>query len=199
MSDLEMQTSTNSSTYSPRVILPHLMSTDTNWTTELELELLEFAEICEDYAIECEKEAYSKHKSNTVYRIVSMFCSGAAAILPQLQQINTGISSYVVTGVSTISLGVGVVQSVCGFEKSSAAERNASVMLREISKEIRLEISKPLRLRWVEPYEKMMSFEEKFSEIVRRISPKVIDNDIKNRLRNARKARTKQSTNTPSR
>lgn len=179
-----------------RAVLPHLLGGSSIWTTELELELLEFAELCEDYAVECEKAALHKHRANTVFRIISMFCAGSAAILPHFSKIGADIASYVVTGVSTVSLGAGVVQSVCNFEKSAGAERNASILLREISKEARLEISKPISMRWSDPYVKLMSLEEKYSELVSSISPKVVGSDIKSKIKSARRARMKNKNNT---
>lgn len=177
-----------------RSVLPHLLGGSSVWTTELELELLEFAELCEDYAVECEKAALHKHRANMAFRIISMFCAGSAAIVPHFQSISALVASYVVTGVSTVSLGAGVVQSVCNFEKSAGAERSASIQLREISKEARIEISKPISLRWADPYAKLMGLEEKYSEIVRSISPKVVGSDIKSKIKSARRARMKSKT-----
>lgn len=174
-----------------RTVLPHLLSTNSIWTTELELELLEFAELCEDYALECEKTAVHKHRSNMIFQIITMFCSGSSAMFPHFQGLEASTAGNIVTGVSTLSLAAGVIQSVYSFEKSASIERGASIQLREISKEIRLEISKPLPSRWPDPYIKMLTLEEKFSEIVQKISPKVVDNDIKSKIKSARRARMK--------
>lgn len=178
-------------TPSIRMVLPHLLAIDSIWTTELELEGLEMAELCEDYALECERDSIHKHRSSNLFRMISMLCSGSAAIIPHLQNVSTGASSIVVSVVATSALVAGVVQSVFGFEKGAASEITAAIQLREISKEIRLQISKPVSLRWVDPYAVMIGYEERFSEIVRTISPKIVNNDIKGRIKTARRARMK--------
>lgn len=181
----------DSPTYTPRIrtVLPHLLGVDSMWTTELELELLEFVEMCEDYAAECERTALHKHRWNTICRMVTMLCSGSAAVFPHIQNISVGAASAVVSAIATVSLCASVAQSVYHFEKASTTESNASFALRETSKRIRMELAKPLANRWPAPFEKMLQYEERFSEIARKISPKVIDSDVKGRIRTARRQR----------
>lgn len=180
-----------SPTYTPRIrtVLPHLLGVDSIWTTELELELLEFVEMCEDYAAECERTALSKHRWDTACRMLAMLCSGSAAVIPHIQNISTSAANATVSVIAAISLCASVAQSVYHFEKVSTTERNASFSLRETSKRIRMELAKPLPSRWPAPFEKMLQYEERFSEIARKISPKIIDNDVKSRIRTARRQR----------
>lgn len=176
-------------TPSIRAVLPHLLATNSAWTTELELELLEFSESCEDYAYECERDAIHKHRANSAFRIISMFCSGSVAIVPHIQHVSAGLVSTLVSVVGATSLIANAVQSFCSFEKSANVERSASLQLREMSREIRLEITRPINMRWADPFAKMQTYEEKFNEVIRSISPKVVANDIKDKIKAARRQR----------
>lgn len=178
-------------TPSIRIVLPHLLAANSVWTTELELELLEFAELCEDYSHECEIASQYKHRSNSVFQVLSMICSGGAAVLPHFQNVSVEASGIVVSVVATASLIANVAQSVFSFEKGAVIETTASVRLREMSKEVRLEVTKSLPQRWIDPFAKILEFEEKFSEVIHKISPKVVDNDVKSKIKEARRARMK--------
>jgi hypothetical protein len=178
-------------TPSIRMVLPHLLASDSVWTTELELELLEFAELCEDYSHECERASRSKHNSNNAFQVISMLCSGGAAVLPHLQNVSVSASSIIVSVVAASSLIANVVQSVFSFEKGAIVETTASIQLREMSKSARLEVTKSVPLRWLDPFAKMLEYEEKFSEVIHKISPKIVDNDVKTKIKQARRARMK--------
>ena len=182
-------TGSQEGTPSIRTVLPHLLGADSAWTTELELELLEFAESCEDYAAECQSDAVSKHRSNGVFQIISMVCSGSAAIIPHIQNVSVIASSSIVSAVGAASLVANAIQSVCSFEKSASIERGAALQLRDLSKELRLQLSRPLVLRWPDPFERMQVFEDKFNDIMRNISPKIVTNDIKDKIKAARRQR----------
>jgi len=172
-----------------RTVLPHLLAANSVWTTELELELLEFAEMCEDYAMSCERDSVRKSHMNNIFSCASMLCSGSAAVFPHLQSIGASTASYGVSGIATVSLIASVFQNVFNYQKGAVVEVAAALQLRDISKQMRLEISKPLPLRWLDPYTKMLELEEKFAEIVQKISPKVVANDMKSRLRKQRRQR----------
>lgn len=178
-------------TPSIRMVLPHLLAANSVWTTELELELLEFAELCEDYSHECEIASQSKTRSNNLFQVVSMICSGGAAVLPHFQNVSVAAAGIIVSVVATSSLIANVAQTVFSFEKGAVIETTASVRLREMSKEVRLEVTKSLPQRWIDPFAKMLEFEEKFSEVIHKISPKVVDNDVKGKIKVARRARMK--------
>jgi hypothetical protein len=174
-----------------RTVLPHLLAANSSWTTELELEILEFAEICEDYSVSCEQDSVHKTRANYFFSCVSMICSGSAAIFPHLQNVSADTASYGVTGIATISLIASVFQNVFNYQKGAAVETTAATQLRDISKHMRLEVSKPVLIRWSDPYAKMLEMEEKFSDIVQRISPKVVPNDMKDRIKAQRRARVR--------
>ena len=174
---------------SVRTILPHLLAANSPWTTELELELLEFAEMCEDYAASCEIDSVRKTRFNNFFSCVSMLCSGSAAVFPHLQSVGTATASYGVSGIAAVSLIASVFQNVYNYQKGAAVEVSAALQLRDITKQMRLEITKPLVLRWTDPYAKILELEEKFAEIVQKISPKVVANDMKSRLKTQRRAR----------
>jgi len=172
-----------------RTVLPHLLAANSAWTTELELELLEFAEMCEDYAVCCELDSVRKNHANNFFSCLSMLCSGSAAVFPHLQSISATTASYGVTGIATISLIASVFQNVFNYQKGAVTEIAGALQLREISKQMRMQIAKPLSLRWSSPYDKMLELEEKFSEIIQKISPKVVGSNVKERLRTQRRSR----------
>lgn len=174
---------------SMRTVLPHALGIDSPWTTELEIELLEFAEMCEDYAVSCEVESVRKTKANNFFSCLSMLCSGSAAVFPHLQSIGASTVSYGVTGIATVSLIASVFQNVFNYQKGAVSEIAGSIQLRDIGKQMRLELTKPLSIRWVDPYAKMLELEEKFADTIQKISPKVVANDMKSRIKTQRRAR----------
>lgn len=175
-----------------RTILPHLLAAGSAWTTELELELLEFAEMCEDYAASCETEAVTKTRANNFFSCISMLCSGSAAVFPHLQSVGATTASYGVTGIAAVSLIASAFQSVYSYQKNAADERSAAIQLRDFSKQMRLELAKPLALRITDPYAKMLEMEEKFAEVVSKIQPKNITTDTKKRIQEARRQRMRK-------
>jgi hypothetical protein len=181
-----------------RTVLPHLLAANSAWTTELELELLEFAEMCEDYSASCERDSVRKTRANNLFSCASMLCSGSAAVFPHLQNISASTASYGVSAIAAISLIASVFQNVFNYQKGAAAEISGAIQLRDISKQMRLEIAKPLALRFVDPYAKMLEWEEKFAEVVLKISPKVVASDIKSRINHSRRQRmrTKKHSST---
>jgi len=123
-----------------------------------------------------------------------MLASGSSAIIPHLQNVKEEAVSIAVTVIATVALLTNVIQAVYSFDKKSGEEVNASLQLREMGKRVRLEVTKGVGSRWADPFTKMLELEEKLSEIMHNVSPKIVNTkDIRERIRKSRRLRLRKA------
>ncbi len=154
------------------------------WTKEFALELLEFADLCDQYARQCDSSSIRKGKSNTVLNTVSIIGCSIVLVSTWVGMIDTK-ALYIVPSIFVIVSNV--TNGLLGLERGHICEGIAGTRLRDISQKIHVQLSRQSESRWDKPYEELIKLEDELYNILKDIN--IFDDDMKDKFKNARKAR----------
>jgi hypothetical protein len=162
------------------------------WTVEHELEVIEFAEMCEGMAATTERSVRrARNKTHWISGLSSLFSTGTI-VTPHLTFISLAAFPFVMSGLGVLALVFGGTGWYRFSQRHHHKEQTAALSLKELAKQMREEVGKHPSRRIGDPHQMLLGWEQKFTEVVREAIPQVLLEDHQARIREARKKRVKE-------
>lgn len=121
------------------------------WTNELEMIFLEYITLYTDSSVKCKKASITHKKYSLITRVL-LFLSGMFLFVVPLTSLDENAKNIIITICGIISALCVTVQERMDFQEQYTLEGSAALQLERITRNIRLEITKPVNNR-VEPVE----------------------------------------------
>lgn len=135
------------------------------WTKDLENDWRKFAQLCDHYSATCSRLSIKHSNYDSVCQLTTTFASAISTIFISMN-FEDQWTKFFAMFLSAIMTVINSVQLKLSFGKKAASYSYSAFQLRKISREVNLELSKPVIYRWTNPFDMFVKAESELEEIL---------------------------------